>query len=159
MARKEVYAIEMKLSEEELNRLIRSLERSAKVLKKLLFVRYRYNGDSVEEASEKLGVTKMMGYIWQRRWNGEGYRGLIPKYARKGPSKMSQEQRTSLKETLKDGQYTTAQVRDLIVEKFGIEYTMKQVWVILRKMNMRYAKPYTHDKRRPDDAEEMLKKT
>ena len=70
MARKEVYAIERKLSEEELNRLIRSLERSANVLKKLLFVRYRYNGDSVEEASEKLGVTKMMGYIWQRRWNG-----------------------------------------------------------------------------------------
>ena len=159
MARKEVYAIERKLSEEELNRLIRGLERSVKVLKKLLFVRYRYAGDSVDEASKKVGVTKMIGYIWQKRWNREGYKGLIPKYARKGPSKMSQEQKTSIKEILKEGQFTTAQVRNIIREKFGIEYTMKQVWVILRKMNMRYAKPYPHDKRRPGDAEEKLKKT
>ena len=72
---------------------------------------------------------------------------------------MSEEQRTILKDKLKDGQYTTAQVRDIIIKEFGIEYTMKQVWVILKKMGMRHAKPYQHDKRRPEDAEDALKKT
>ena len=46
---------------------------------------------------------------------------------------------------MKDGQFTTAQVRELIRNQFGIEYTMKQVWVILKKMNMRHAKPYNAD--------------
>ena len=159
MAKKEMYLIERKMDENDLNRLIKSLERSTKMLKRLLFVKYRYDGDSVEEASKRIGITKMIGYVWQRRWNNEGYKGLIPRYARKGPSKMSEEQRNLLKEKLKDGQYTTAQVMDIIRNEFGIEYTMKQVWVILKKMGMRHAKPYPHDKRRPKDAEDALKKT
>ena len=101
----------------------------------------------------------MRGQFWQKKWNAEGYNGLIPRYARKGPSKMSPNQREALKEKLKHGQYTTAQVRDMIREKFGIQYTMKQVWVILNRMGMRHAKPYAHDKRRPVNAENILKKT
>ena len=159
MAKKEMYPIERKMDEDDLNRLIKSLERSTKMLKRLLFVKYRYDGDSVEEAAKRIDITKMIGYIWQGRWNQNGYRGLIPRYAGKGPSKMSEEQRSLLKDRLKDGQYTTAQVRDIIIEEFGIEYTMKQVWVILKKMGMRHAKPYPHDKRRPKDAEDALKKT
>ena len=114
---------------------------------------------SVEEAAKRIGITKMIGYVWQRRWNNEGYKGLIPRYAGKGPSKMSEEQRSLLKDRLKDGQYTTAHVRDIIRNEFGIEYTMKQAWIILKKMGMRHAKPYHHDKRRPKDAEDALKKT
>ena len=159
MAKKEMYPIERKMAEEDLNRLIKSLERSTNMLKRLLFVKYRYDGDSVEEASKRIGITKMIGYIWQRRWNKDGYKGLIPRYARKGPSKMSIEQRNLLKDKLNDGQYTTVQVRDIIRNEFRIEYAMKQVWVILKKMGMRHAKPYPHDKRRPKDAEDILKKT
>ena len=47
----------------------------------------------------------------------------------------------------------------MIRDEFGTEYTMKQVWIILKKMGMRHAKPYPHDKRRPKDAENVLKKT
>ena len=36
---------------------------------------------------------------------------------------------------------------------------MKQVWVMLKKMGMRHAKPYPHDKSRSKDAEDALKKT
>ncbi len=59
---------------------------------------------------------------------------------------MSPDQREALKEKLKHGQYTTAQVRDIIKKEYGIEYTAKQVWVILKKMGMRHAKPYPHEK-------------
>jgi putative transposase len=159
MVKTEMYHIERKMDEDDLDRLIKSLERSTKVLKRLLFVKYRYDGDSVREAAKRIGITKMMGYAWQRRWNQDGYRGLMPRYARKGPSKMSVEQKEMLKEKLKNGEYTTSQVRDMIRDEFGIEYTMKQVWAILKKMGMRYAKPYPHDKRRPRDAENVLKKT
>ena len=72
MAKKEMYPIERKMDEDDLNRLIKSLERSTNMLKRLLFVKYRYDGDFVEEASKRIGITKMIGYVWQRRWNNEG---------------------------------------------------------------------------------------
>jgi hypothetical protein len=69
---------------DHLNRLIRSLERGTRILKKLLFIRYRYDGDSVETAAGRTGITKM-----------------------------SPDQKAALKEKLTHGQYTTAQVRIL----------------------------------------------
>ena len=159
MAKKEMYPIEGKMTYDDLNRLIRSLEKSTRILKKLLFIRYRYDGDSVETAAGRIGITKMMGYLWQNKWNAEGYKGLIPRYARKGPSKMSPGQKAALKEELMHGQYKTAQVRDIIRNEYGIEYTMKQVWVIMKKIGMRHAKPYPHHKRRLGNTENILKKT
>ena len=152
-----MYAIGRKMTDDDLNRLIRSLERGTRFLKKLLFIRYRYDGDSVETAAGRIGITKMMDYLWQKKWNEEGYKGLISRYARKGPSKMSPDQNAALKEILKNGQYTTAQVRDIIRKEYGIEYTMKQVWVILKNMDMRHAKPYPHVKIKPEDRENILK--
>jgi hypothetical protein len=79
MVKTEMYAIERKISEDDLNRLIKSLERSTRILKKLLFIRYRYDGDSVETAAGRIGITKMMGYLWQKKWNAEGdIRALFP---------------------------------------------------------------------------------
>ena len=66
------------------NRLIRSLERGTRILKKLLFIRHRYDGDSVETAAGRTGITKM-----------------------------SPDQKAALKEKLTHGQYTTAQARTL----------------------------------------------
>ena len=152
MVNVERYYIERKMTVDDLDRLIRSLERSTRVLKRSLFIRYRYDGDSVEDAAARIGITKMMGYDWQDRWNSDGYKGLIPRYVKKGPSKLSPEQKDQLRNMLKEGSYTTPQVRALIREKFEVNYSMKQVWVILSKFRMHRAKPYVHDKRRPDDA-------
>ena len=55
-----MYAIGRKMTDDDLNRLIRSLERGTRFLKKLLFIRYRYDGDSVETAAGRIGITKMM---------------------------------------------------------------------------------------------------
>ena len=45
----------------------------------------------------------------------------------------------------------------LIEKEFGFEYTPKQIRIIVKTLGMRYAKPYTYDYRRPDDAEDLLK--
>ena len=97
-------------------------------------------------------------FPWKSGWSQDWYKGLLPKYARKGPSKKSDDQKEMLKEKLKNEQYTTSQVRDIIMEELGKEYTMKQVWYILKKMGMRHAKPYPHDMRRPGNADDILKK-
>ena len=55
-------------------------------------------------------------FPWKSGWSQDWYKGLLPKYARKGPSKKSDDQKEMLKEKLKNEQYTTSQVRDIIME-------------------------------------------
>ncbi len=74
------------------------------------------------------------------------------------PPKLSEEGIERLKELLKDKPYwTTKQVRILIKEKLGVEYSEDQVVRILRdKIGMKFSKPYPKDYRRPEDAEQVL---
>jgi putative transposase len=55
--------------------------------------------------------------------------------------------------------WTLREVQKLIKEKFDVEYSEMQVWRILTSWNMHHAKPYILDKKKPDDAEAILKKT
>jgi putative transposase len=160
MVKTEMYPIARLVPVEDLDKRIRSLEKDVRVLKRLYFVRYRYDGDSVEEAAKKVGVTKMVGYQWQDRWNQEGVEGLVPRFAGGRPSKLDEGQKKVLRAFLKEkDDWTTGDVKDLILEEFGVEYTLKQVRVILKGFKMKFSKPYPQDHRQPEDAEGQLKKT
>ena len=54
--------------------------------------------------------------------------------------------------------WTTREVLELLKEKYGVEYSQKQIGVILHSFHMYHPKPYTLDYRRPENAEEILKK-
>lgn len=159
MARPEEIAIERCMTVENLNRHIKSLETDVKILKRLYFIKYRYEGLSVQESAERVGTSKQIGYGWQDRWNSEGYEGLKPKYAGGRPSKLTDEQKEMLKITLnKRDDWTTEEVRKLIYEDFNATYSPKRVREILKGFGMKHGKPYYHDYRRPEDSEERLKK-
>ena len=159
MSGKEMIFIKRHITVEELNKRITSLETDIKVLKRLYFIKYRYDEVSVEEAAKRVGISKPVAYIWQDRWNKEKYTGLIPKYTGGKPSKLTDTQKEKLKTVLnKRDDWSTEEVRKLIFEDFCVEYTLKQIRIILKKFGMNHAKPYPHDHRRPKDAEELLKK-
>jgi len=148
------------MSIEELSRMIKTVEKDVKILKRLYFIKFRYDGDSVEKASKKVCVTKRIGYIWQGRWNEKGYEGIIPRYAGGRPSKLTQQQKNELRQLLKQKEsWTTKEVKELILREFNVDYTLKQIYIILRDIGMNFGKPYPRDYRRPPNAEEMLKKT
>jgi len=129
-------------------------------LKRLYFIKFRYSGDSVEKPSEKVGVTKRIRYIWQNRWNEKGYDGIIPRYAGGRPSKISDQQKSELEKILRRKEsWTTKEIKDVISREFNVDYSLKQIYIILRDMGMNFGKPYPRDYRRPTNAEEMLKKT
>ena len=160
MTKPEQIPIRKHLSLEELDWRIKSLERDTRVLKRLYFVKFRYQGDSVEKASERVGVTRMVGYHWQERWNAQGYEGIIPRFAGGRPSKLTTEQMEHLPKLLQEREHwTTEEVRRFIQDEFEVEYTLKQIRIILKKIGMRYAKPFPRDYRRPRNAEDLLKKT
>ena len=72
MVGEEQVPIDRNVTLAEINVLIKH-ENNSRVLKRLYFVKFRYLGDSVEEAATKVGVTKKTGYYWQDYWNKGGY--------------------------------------------------------------------------------------
>ena len=160
MPRTEQIPIQKHMTSDELKSRIKTLEKDTKILKRLYFIKYRYRGESVEESSQRIGITRNEGYIWQRRWNEHGYEGLIPRYSGGRPMKLSPDEFDRMRDLLyQETTWTTDEVRTMIHQEFGVEYTLKQIRIILKSSNMAYGKPFTHDYRRPIDAESILKKT
>ncbi len=160
MAKWDRIGIKHQITVEKLDKRIKNLGKNVKVLNRLHFIRNRYLGDSVELAASKSGVTKRVGYIWQERWNEEGYEGLIPKYGGGRPAQLTEKEKINLKEVLsKRDDWSTKEIKKLIKDKFGPDFSEKHVRTILRNLGLKFGKPYPKDYRRPVDAEEQLKKT
>ena len=84
----------------------------------------------------------------------------MPRFAGGKPSKLSAEKKIELRSILeKRDDWTTDEVKKMIKVRFGVEYGIKHVRKMLKKMGVHYSKPYQHDYRRPGNAEENLKKT
>jgi len=141
MASKEQIPIDRKVTLDEINFLIKH-ENNSRVLKRLYFVKFRYMGDSVEEATDKIGATKKTGYYWQDDWNKGGYAALIPNFGEGRKSKLIDEQIKKLRTLLENKDYwTTREVLELIKEKYGVKYSQKQIGVILHSSKMYHSKP------------------
>jgi putative transposase len=137
MPKPEQVSIQRCMPTEELDSRIKELEKYARILKRLRFIRYRYQGFSVETSAYLVGITKSVGYTWQKRWNESGYEGLMPRHGGGRPTKLSQVQKEQLKILLlQRDHWTTSEVKDLINGEFGVEYTPKQIRIILKKMGM-----------------------
>ncbi len=67
------------MSRDDLDKRLKYVEKMVKVPDRIKFMRYRYEGYSVEESCKKVDILKMMGYRWHKRWNRDGYVGLIPR--------------------------------------------------------------------------------
>jgi len=164
MARPETIKIVRHVPFERLDGIARSLDmpltpaQVRAVERNICFVRMRYRGHSVEESSASVGISKPTGFEVQRRWNEHGPAGLVPGYAGGRKPKLTDAQREELRESLDTNPMDTRSVRLWIGERFGVDYSEKQVHVILRGMGMRHAKPHPQDHRRPADAEAVLKK-
>ncbi len=143
MAKWDRIKIKRHMPVEELDKQIKSLEEDVKVLNRLHFIRNRYFGDSVELAASKSAITKRVGYIWQERWNEEGYGGLIPKYGGGRPAQLIDKDKIKLKEILsKRDDWTTKEIKVLIKKQFGPDFSEKHVRTILRSLGLKFGKPY-----------------
>ena len=134
-------------------------EKKSNIVVKLIFLNLIGGGIGFEEACRFCGIAESTGYLWIREWNRKGYKGIESKGGKRGrPSRLSEEDLEKLKEKLKEKPYwTTKEVRILIKETFGIEYSEDQVARILRdKLKMHFSKPYPVDYRKPKDAEAIL---
>ena len=119
----------------------------------------RFNlGYPVLDCAKILSINSQIGYNWQAAWNESGMDSVIPNYEGGRPSKITEEQRSRLKEQVDRENMTTGEARQFMKDVFHVEHSVKQVHIILSGMGLRHAKPYSIDRCRPDDAGQRLKK-
>jgi len=144
------------LSEAELEDLIKH-EDSKRLCERLVFVRSLYAGDDVETAAKKIGRCRATGYLWLRQWNNGGAKAIKPTPREGLAPKLSPDKKQKIQKLIQGQSYwSTKQVKAEIEERFGVKYSLRSVTRLLRRLGMRYAKPYPRDFRRPDDAEAKL---
>ena len=116
-------------------------------------------GYNVHKIADIMNVSVRTIYNWKKRYEKNGTKGLKTKRKPGRKGKLSPEDVEKLIKLLKQKDcWTTREAKELIKNEFGIEYTLRHVARILRKIGMVYQKPFVHDYRRPDNAEEILKK-
>jgi len=145
----------------EIDELISGYKTQLRLYQRLVFMKLIMQGSTIQEAAESVGVKKRTGYNWLNRYNDGGLDGLIPNFGGGKPAYLTDEQFDELYNILKDefSNYTIEDVRKLIYEKFGVEYTYKQAWVITRrKFKLNYGKPAPESPDRPENRKEILKK-
>jgi len=149
------------LDPKELKKCINKLEKDVEVLRRLYVVEDLYNGKRPEKICEKRGISLPTLHTWWDRWNEEGYSGLYSKYGNCGcHSKLSPEDKVKLNDILEKEDYLNQRkVAKIIKDNFNVTYSLAHQSVILKELGFRYSKPYQKYSKRPDDAEEMLKKT
>ncbi|MBW9222559.1 helix-turn-helix domain-containing protein [Methanothermococcus sp. SCGC AD-155-C09] len=77
------------------------------------FIKYLYKEMNVKKAAEAIGVSKATGYVYLKKWNSEGYDGLLPKYGGR-PSKLTKNNKEELKNILKGkDSWTTKEIQKL----------------------------------------------
>lgn len=112
----------------------------------------------------KIFVTAIpTGYAWVQAWNRVGYDGICHPFHSSDnslgrPPSLDDDDIELLKILLsgKDN-WQIGEIRQLIKETYDVDLSESQVGRILKnKVKMYFSKPYPHDYRRPDDAEQQL---
>jgi putative transposase len=150
------------LSMSDIDELISDCKVSIRLYQRLIFLKFIKKGSTIKKASDFVGVVRQTGSRWLKAYNENGLDGLMPKFGGGRPSFLTDEQKKELKEiiTAKDANYSIMQIRNLIENNYGVDYTYKQAWVIVRiKFGLNYSKPFPKYDNSPESAREDLKKT
>ncbi len=147
------------LAEAELDQAIEKAQKAdeTRLVRRLCFVKNLYQGDTREQAGNRVGISRSTTRRWACAWNDGGVEGLRPGFGGGRPPKLSSEQFEELCEILESDQpWTPTQIHTLIKDRYGVTYHPAHLSRKLREAGMNYAKPRPMDPRHPDDAEEIL---
>ena len=157
-----VAKVENHYSPDEFKKLFVKYKNDTTVYTRLMFIRSLLNGNTITDTARIFDIDRRTGSEWLRRYNENAVEGLIPCFNERGKKcKLSDEQLKKFEEKiLEEGSsFTIKKAQNYLSEKFGIEYSYKQVWEITRKkLNLSYGKPFLKYKEHPENYKEDFKK-
>jgi len=95
--------VERHLTEQEMRDSLKNVD-DPKVVRRLCFVNNLYEGDTLKQATRRVGASRGIGSEWLTRWNEDGPKGLVPRFGGGRPTKLTHQQSRDLQRLLEDGQ-------------------------------------------------------
>lgn len=133
-----------------------------KMYTRILAVKMVKQGETRTRVAEFLNINRQTVGRWVKQYDEYGFEGLKPDYSNCGAEcRLTNEQLGEIYEIITNPKehYDIKRTRKLIKDKYNIDYSYKQVWVIVRKkLNLNYRKPYIKFNESPENADEDLKK-
>jgi putative transposase len=134
-------------------------EKNSRIKERLLAILHLYEGKNIPEVSKIIKRSESSIKRWLKRWNKEGYNGLIPELKGGPIPKLPDSEWDKILKEIEEKGMTIKDVKIYIKTTRGVEYSYNMVWHVLRKKKkVRYGKPYIQNSKRPENAEEILKK-
>jgi len=148
--------IERHLTEEELDALLSEAD-DEHVLRRIIFVKSLYKGDTLEEAADRVGRSDATASRWANQWNHGGMEELAPDFGGGRPPKLDeQEQERFLDLLAEDEPWTSQEIQQLLDQEFDVEFHPDYLSSFLRSLGLKYAKPRPQRPSRPENADEIL---
>lgn len=146
----------------ELQNELKKYQKEYKLYKRIQAVLMVKLGETRAQAAKYVDVHRNTVGAWVKNYDESGLDGLKADYSKCGAeSKLTTEQLNELYEMIIDPEahYTIKDVKKLIKDKYEVDYSMKQVWIITRiKFGLNYKKPYLIYKEAPENADKIFKK-
>lgn len=161
------------VSLEELQEKLREIDDDGKAVKRLFTAIAYKQGSSPAEIEETFGISRKNVYLWLDRIEERGLDDALYDESKPGrPSKLTQEQRNELEETLHESPedagydiqaWTPKFVQHWIKTHFDIEYTLRHVRRLMDELGLswRTARPehYEADPEEVAEFQETFKKS
>ena len=113
-----------------------------RAVERLFFIRLLMLGYDMKESCRIVDISLPTGYTWKDTWERDGMDSVFPRYGGGRKYLLSPEDMAKAGETIASERMTTAEARDYIKRKYGVDYSTKQVAVRLKSLGLRHVRPY-----------------
>ena len=124
-------SVKRHLNLEQLERMISAERSRIRALRKMAFIRDLYLGYSVKIACRRNYITVSCGYLWLKQWNALGPLAFVRSRKIGRPRKVPVSKQ--LIELIKNSR-SLKMARESIKERYGIEYSYRQILRISKKL-------------------------
>lgn len=138
-------------SREKIKKLIKK-EKNIRVKERLLAVLWRLQGKTYTEISENLNKQNITTTEWVKRWNKEGYEGLLDKPKPGRPLTLTPDEEKEIIETVNQSTRITCKILKFkIKDEFNKELTIGGIGAILHRNKLSWKKPKKKDYRQNEE--------
>ena len=135
--------IERWLTESELDDRLATVD--GELLRRLIFIKNLYCGDTVATAADRVGRSESTGDRWASAWNEGGPEALTPEYGGGRPPKLDGGDREQLQTLLQEGQpWRSREIRQLLDDQFDVAFHTNYLPAFLQELGLTYA-PVTQE--------------
>lgn len=120
---------------------------------RLIAIRIISEGYNIADAARIIGKSYQTDHRWAKTCENEGLEGLKPSFGGGRPSKLTYNQLIELDKIIeKTPNISMKDVHLLVNEKFNVNYSLKQIGIIVKKLGYNYSKTYPQFSKSPKDA-------